>query len=109
MAAKKQSDEHEPKEKKSVAVRRVFSTMKNSGADPKPVEIKRQLADEGIEVSAAQISQVVKKLRDGTQVKTKKEMVFTLDDVRLAKKFIAKIGSTDKAVELIGAVGKEST
>jgi hypothetical protein len=109
VAAKKQNEQQEPKEKKSDAVRRVFNTMKAAGAEPKPVEIQRKLAEENIEVSPAQISQVVKKLRDGKQVKNKKEMVFTLDDVRFAKKFIAKIGSTDKAIELIGAVGKEST
>jgi len=108
VAAKKQNDQQEPKEKKSDAVRRVFNSMKASGTEPKPVEIQRKLAEENIEVSPAQISQVVKKLRDGKQVKNKKEMVFTLDDVRFARKFIAKIGSTDKAIELIGAVGKES-
>ena len=79
MAAKKQNDQQEPKEKKSDAVRRVFNSMKASGTEPKPVEIQRKLAEENIEVSPAQISQVVKKLRDGKQVKNKKEMVFTLD------------------------------
>jgi beta-glucosidase-like glycosyl hydrolase len=105
VAAKKQNDQQEPKEKKSDAVRRVFNTMKASGTEPKPVEIQRKLADEGIEVAAAQISQVVKRLREGTPTKGKKEHLFSLNDLIAARKFIGKIGSPDKAKELIDALG----
>ena len=105
MAAKKQNDQQEPKEKKSDAVRRVFNTMKDSGTEPKPVEIQRKLADEGIEVAAAQISQVLKKMRDGTPAKGKKQLLFSVSDLVAAKKFIATIGSPDKAKELIDALG----
>jgi arginine repressor len=105
VAAKKQNDQQEPKEKKSDAVRRVFNTMKAAGTEPKPVEIQRKLADEGIEVAAAQISQVVKRLREGTPTKGKKEHLFSLNDLVAARKFISKIGSTDKAKELIDALG----
>ena len=107
MAAKKQNDQQQSKEKKSDAVRRVFNTMTASGTEPKPVEIQRKLADEGIEVAAAQISQVVKKLRDGTTPKSKKEALFSLTDLLAAKNFIAKIGSTQKAKELIDALNSK--
>jgi arginine repressor len=105
VAAKKQNEQQEPKEKKSDAVRRVFNTMKAAGTEPKPVEIQRKLADEGIEVAAAQISQVVKKLRVATPAKGKKELVFTVSDLIAAKAFISKIGSPNKAKELIEAIG----
>jgi arginine repressor len=107
VAAKKQNDQQEPQEKKSDAVRRVYNTMKASGTEPKPVDIQRHLVEEGIEVSAAQISQVVKKLREGTQTKGKKTLLFTANDVIAAKKFISKIGSPDKAKELIEALGTD--
>jgi hypothetical protein len=105
MAAKKQNDQQQPNEKKSDAVRRVFNAMKESGIEPKPVEIQRKLTEESIKVSAAQISQVVKKLRDGTTPKGKKEALFSLTDLLAAKKFIAKIGSTQRAKDLIEALG----
>ncbi len=105
MAAKKQNDQQEPKERKSDAVRRVFNNMKASGTEPKPVEIQRKLADEGMKVAAAQISQVVKKLREGTTTKGKKEHLFSLNDLIAARKFIGKIGSPKKAKELIDALG----
>jgi arginine repressor len=107
VAAKKQNEQLEPKEKKSDAVRRVFNTLKASGTEPKPVEIQRKLADEGIEVAAAQISQVLKKLRDGTTPKGKKEVLFSLNDLLAAKKFIANIGSTQRAKDLIDALGSK--
>jgi hypothetical protein len=105
MAVKKQNDPQEQKEKKSDAVRRVFTAMKASGTAPKPVEIKRKLAEESVEVSGAQISQVLKKMRDGLPTKGKKELLFSVTDVVAAKKFIAKIGSPNKAKELIDALG----
>lgn len=105
MAAKKQNDQQEPKEKKSDAVRRVFNTLKASGTEPKPVEIQRKLADEGIVAAAAQISQVVKRLRDGTTPKGKKEALFSVPDLVAANRFIHKIGSTEKAKDLIDALG----
>jgi hypothetical protein len=106
MAAKKQSDQQQPKdEKKSDAVRRVFNAMKEAGTEPKPVDVQRTLVAEGISVSAAQISQVLKKLRDGTPAKGKKELLFSLTDLVAAKKFIGKIGSPKKAKELIDALG----
>jgi hypothetical protein len=106
MAAKKQNDQQQPtKEKKSDAVRRVFNAMKEAGTEPKPVDVQRTLVAEGTEVSAAQISQVLKKLREGTPVKGKKELLFSLTDLVAAKKFISKIGSSEKAKELIDALG----
>ena len=106
MAAKKQNDQEQPKtEKKSDAVRRVFNTMKEFGTEPKPVDVQRTLVAEGIEVSAAQISQVLKKLRDTTPSKQSKEVLFSLSDLAAAKKFITKIGSNKKAKELIEALG----
>jgi arginine repressor len=105
MAAKKQNDQTQPKTKKSDAVRRVFNEMRETGSEPKPVEIQRKLADESIVVSAAQISQVIKKMRDGASVKGKKESVYSITDLVAAKKFISKIGSTDRAKELIDALG----
>ncbi len=105
MAVKKQNDQQEPKEKKSDAVRRVFNLMKDAGIEAKPVEIQRRLAEENIEVSSAQVSQVVKKIRGGTPAKGKKELMFSVADVVAAKKFISKIGSTERARELIDALG----
>lgn len=108
MAAKKQNDQQNQKEeKKSDAVRRVFNVMKEAGTDPKPIEIQRKLAEESIEVSAAQISQVIKKLRDGTATKAKKETLFSITDLVAAKKFIGKIGSTQKAKDLIDAISSK--
>jgi arginine repressor len=106
MAAKKPNDQQSSKEeKKSDAIRRVFNAMKEAGQEPKPVEILRKLAEEGLNVSPAQISQVIKKLREGTPTKGKKELMFSLNDLVAARKFIAKIGSTEKAKELIEALG----
>jgi hypothetical protein len=108
MAAKKQNDQQQPKdEKKSDAVRRVFNAMKEAGTEPKPVDVQRTLVAEGISVSAAQISQVLKKLREGTPAKGKKELLFSLTDLVAAKKFIGKIGSPKKAKELIDALGSK--
>ncbi len=106
MAAKKQNDQQQPKkEKKSDAVRRVFNAMKEAGTETKPVDVQRTLTAEGIDVSAAQISQVLKKLRDGAPAKGKKELLFSLTDLAAAKKFISKIGSPAKAMELIEVLG----
>ena len=105
MATKKQNDQQQTEEKKSDAVRRVFHAMKEDGLEPKPVDIQRKLAVENVTVSAAQISQVVKKLRDGTTRKGKKELLFSLTDLHAAKKFISTIGSPTKAKELIDAIG----
>jgi hypothetical protein len=105
MAAKKQNDQTQPKEKKSDAVRRVFNAMTQAGLEPKPVEIQRKLAEENIVVSAAQISQVIKKIRGGATTKGKKETLFSLTDLVAAKRFISKIGSTEKAKELLDALG----
>lgn len=105
MAAKKQNDQQQSNvEKKSDAVRRIFNTMKESGQEPKPVEVKRKLADEGVDVSAAQISQVLKTLRDGKPAKGKKGTMFSIDDLLAAKKFLSRIGSSDKAKELLDAL-----
>jgi arginine repressor len=106
MAAKKQNDQPQPKkEKKSDAVRRVFNAMKEIGQQPKPVEIQRTLAEENIEVSPAQISQVVKKLRGENAEKGKKESLYSLADLLAAKKLLNQIGSADKAKSLIDVLG----
>ncbi len=105
MAAKRQNEQQEPKnEKKSDAVRRVFKSMQEAGTEPKPVDVQRTLAAERIEVSAAQISQVIKMLREGTPAKGKKELLFSLTDLVAAKKFLSQIGSPKKAKELIDAL-----
>jgi hypothetical protein len=108
MAAKKQQDQSQTKEKKSDAVRRVFNAMKDAGVEAKPVEIQRKLAEENIEVSSAQVSQVVKKMRGGTPARGKKALMFSIADLLAARKFISKIGSSEKAKELIDALGNES-
>lgn len=105
MSAKKQNDQQSTKEeKKSDAVRRIFNSMKETGTEPKPVEVQRKLVEEGIEVSAAQISQVLKSLREGKPTKSKKGLLFSIDDVLAAKKFLDRIGSPEKAKELIDAL-----
>jgi arginine repressor len=105
MSAKKQNEQPESKvEKKSDAVRRIFNSMKERGQEPKPVEVKRRLADEGFEVSAAQISQVLKTLRDGKPAKGRKSIMFSIDDLLAAKTFLSRIGSSEKAKELIDAL-----
>jgi arginine repressor len=105
MAEKKTTDTQQAEEKKSDAVRRVFHAMKNAGTEPKPVEVQRKLAEEHITVSAAQISQVLKSLREGKSTKGKKGLTFSIDDLVAAKKFLSRIGSPDKAKELIDVLG----
>lgn len=106
MATKKQSDQEQPKkETKSAAVRRVYNAMKETGAEPKPADVQRSLRAEGINVLAAQISQVLKTLRAGAITKGKKETLFSLSEVTEAKKFLNRIGSAKKAKELLDALG----
>ena len=77
-----------------------------------PIQVKEALAEQGIDVTPALVSQVKSKLRKKRPRRTqpanqaKASPVVRMDDLLAAKSFIEKVGSLDKAQSAIGILAR---
>jgi hypothetical protein len=109
---------------KSDAVRYLASAMKARGEKPRPSVIVAELKKQGIDVAAAQVSMVLKKMgfrrlrrrkkavaaAEGKAIAVKaglkKASVVSVDDLIAAKKVAGSMGGTDKAIAALQALKK---
>jgi len=108
---------------KSDEVRRLAAATKADGEKPRPSVIVATLAKQGIHVAAAQVSIVLKKMgfrplskrrkkgaaEGGPKAGTKKASqaaaaAVSIDDLLAAKKAVASLGGSERALEAIQAV-----
>jgi hypothetical protein len=107
---------------KADLIRKVAGIIKAKGERPRPTEIVKILAAEGVTVAAAQVSMTLKaagyrplrKRRKGKKtaegVTTKKAVVtgrvkqISIDDLLAAKSVSGAFGSTDKAIAALQAL-----
>jgi len=107
---------------KADLIRKVAGIIKAKGEKPRPTEIVKILAEEGVTVAAAQVSMTLKAagyrpLRKRRKVKktaegvtTKKAVVtgrvkqISIDDLLAAKSVSGAFGSTDKAIAALQAL-----
>ncbi len=107
---------------KSDEVRKLANSMKAKGEKPRPSVIVAELKKHGIDVAAAQVSMVLKKMgfrplrkrkkaaaaRAGTSVTAKagpkKTSVVSVEDLLAAKKVAGNLGGTDKAIAALQAL-----
>lgn len=120
---------HKPASKKPVEaiaskadlIRKVAGIIKSKGEKPRPSEIVKILAEEGVTVAAAQVSMTLKaagyrplrKRRKGKKtiegVATKKAIgssakQISIDDLLAAKSVSGAFGSTDRAIAALQAL-----
>jgi hypothetical protein len=105
---------------KTAAIRRVAALLVAQGKPPRPIIIKETLKAEGIEVSSAQVSMALTDTefayRRNTASQIRTSVMFPepalafqlvgLEDVQKAKKFVAEIGSLEKAMAALVALGQ---
>lgn len=104
---------------KADLIRKVAGIIKSKGEKPRPTEIARILKEEGVTVAPAQVSMTLKaagyhplrKRRKGKKApegavapKGTKSWNVSLDDLLAAKKAVAALGGTEKALEAIQAL-----
>jgi hypothetical protein len=110
---------------KSDEIRKVAAAMKAKGTKPRPSVIVAELGGRGIKVAAAQVSIVLKKMgfrplrkrrkkggegaaAAGTPKDATKKVVGTgtvsIEDLLAAKKAVASLGGSERALEAIKAV-----
>ena len=108
---------------KAGLIRKVASIIKAKGEKPRPSEIVRILGEEGVTVSAAQVSQTLKaagyrplrKRRKGKKTADaaaarrpagagRRESEISLDDLLAAKSVSGAFGGTDKAIAALEAL-----
>jgi hypothetical protein len=112
---------------KSAEVRKVAGAMKAKGEKPRPVTIIEVLRKQGIEVSSAQVSMVLKRMgfrprrrRKSGAVATKgpgrppkatrsKETKITLEDLVAAQKVVGSLGGIDRALATLEALRQFDT
>ncbi len=98
---------------KSDEVRYLASAMKARREKPRPSVIVAELKKQGVDVAAAQVSMVLKKMGFRSLRKRKKAVaakvgprvsVVSLDDLIAAKKMAGSMGGTDKAIAALRAL-----
>lgn len=108
-AKNKKANEPSTKAKKSDAIRAVYKEMVASGVQPKQIDVVNKLKADGITVSPAQVSQIIRKESGDSsgsrQGKTGKESSFTIEEMVAARKLIARVGNAKRARALLDAMG----
>jgi hypothetical protein len=107
---------------KADLIRKVAGIIKAKGEKPRPTEIVKILAEEGVTVAPAQVSMTLKaagyrplrkrrkskKAAEGTTVKkavgTGRTNQISIDDLLAAKSVSGAFGSTDKAIAALQAL-----
>ncbi len=98
---------------KSDAVRKLAAAMKAKGEKPRPSVIVAELKKQGVDVAAAQVSMVLKKMGFRSLRKRKKALaakvgpwvsVVSVDDLLAAKKVASSLGGADKAIAALQAL-----
>jgi hypothetical protein len=107
---------------KADLIRKVAGIIKAKGEKPRPTEIVKILAEEGVTVAAAQVSMTLKaagyrplrkrrkgkKAAEGTTVKkavgTGRASQISIDDLLAAKSVSGAFGGTDKAIAALQAL-----
>jgi hypothetical protein len=105
---------------KSEEIRKVAAAMKAKNEKPRPVKIIEVLKKQGVEVSSAQASGVLKRMGFRPRKRSKAGAIkaaspksshngsLTVDDLIAAKKVAGQFGSADKAIKAIEALKKLS-
>jgi hypothetical protein len=99
---------------KSDEVRSLASAMKGRGEKPRPSVIVAELKKQGVDVAAAQVSIVLKKMgfrslrkrKGSAKVSPVKASVVSVEDLLAAKKVVGNLGGTDKAIAALQALKK---
>ena len=125
MVEKKPTTEKKPAKdvNKSEEIRKLANVMKEKGEKPRPVAIIAALKKQGIDVSSPQVSMVLKRMGFRPRKRRKnggtKEMVaavatrkpatgrtdrISIEDLITAKKVVAQLGGTDRALATIAAL-----
>ena len=120
--AGKASKKAEPMSSKADLIRKVAGIIKTKGEKPRPTEIVKILAEEGVTVAAAQVSMTLKAAgyrplrkrrknkKTGEGVAAKKAVgagrtnQISIDDLLAAKSVSGAFGSTDKAIAALQAL-----
>jgi len=120
--AGKASKKAEPMSSKADLIRKVAGIIRAKGEKPRPTDIVKILAEEGVTVAAAQVSMTLKaagyrplrKRRKGkktAEATTVKKAVgagrgnqISIDDLLAAKSVSGAFGSTDKAIAALQAL-----
>jgi len=123
--AKKAGKKPAPKDmNKAAEIRKLAAATKANGEKPRPSVLVADLAKRGIKVSAAQVSQVLKKMGFRPLRKRGKKVAaegapkavagkvaakgaagaVSIDDLLAAKKAVVALGGSDRAVEAIQAL-----
>jgi hypothetical protein len=108
---------------KSEEIRKLATAMKAKGEKPRPVVIVATLKKQGVDVSSPQVSMVLKRMgfrprkrRKNGSVKessavaavrkpaTGRTGTISIDDLIAAKKIVAQLGGTDRALATIAAL-----
>jgi hypothetical protein len=118
----KKSNKAEPMSSKADLIRKVAGIIKAKGEKPRPTEIVKILAEEGVTVAAAQVSMTLKAagyrpLRKRRKAKktadraiatkalgTSRSSQISIDDLLAAKSVAGAFGGTDKAIEALQAL-----
>ena len=118
----KKANRTEPMTSKADLIRKVAGIIKAKGEKPRPTEIVKILADEGVTVAPAQVSMTLKaagyrplrKRRNGKKntegAATKKAVCagrasqISIDDLLAAKRVSGAFGGTDKAIAALQAL-----
>ena len=120
----KKANRAEPISSKADLIRKVAGIIKAKGEKPRPTEIVKILAEEGVTVAAAQVSMTLKaagyrplrkrrkgkKAAEGTTVKKAvgagRASQISIDDLLAAKSVSGAFGGTDKAIAALQALKK---
>jgi hypothetical protein len=118
--AGKASKKAEPMSSKADLIRKVAGIIKAKGEKPRPTEIVKILAEEGVTVAAAQVSMTLKaagyrplrKRRKGKKtagavkktVGAGRTSQISIDDLLAAKSVAGAFGGTDKAIAALQAL-----
>jgi hypothetical protein len=112
----------EPMNSKADLIRKVAGIIKAKGEKPRPTEIVKILAEEGVAVAAAQVSMTLKaagyrplrkrrkgkKTAEGTTVRKAvgagRTNQISMDDLLAAKSVSGAFGGTDKAIAVLQAL-----
>ena len=118
----KKANRAEPMSSKADLIRKVAGIIKSKGEKPRPTQIVKILAEEGVTVAAAQVSMTLKaagyrplrkrrknkKAADGTAMKKAvvagRAKQISIDDLLAAKSVSGAFGGTDKAIAALQAL-----
>jgi len=122
MVEKKSMPEKKPAKdlNKSEEIRKLAKLMKEKGEKPRPVVIVATLKKQGIDVSSPQVSMVLKRMgfrprkrrpngslseqaAPRTSAIVRKDTI-SVEDLITAKKVVAQLGGTDRALAAIAAL-----